>query len=95
MPTPGIFDFDETQIADWDPELMERGLREHPVIYLNHLEIACRFDEAAKRARDWDSTLPPGDTQMAVIARHNADLAAYLRKGYYLPGGDHMHRQEP
>jgi hypothetical protein len=79
-----LFGFDRSQIPDWDPADAERARRDHPDLYRNHLTIALMLDGRIAR-------LQPADDQYfrGMVVAH-AEIAAWLRKGELLPGGQ-MH----
>ncbi|WP_020111604.1 hypothetical protein [Rhodococcus sp. 114MFTsu3.1] len=84
MPTPSFFNFDTDELASYDQTTVDQALRDHPAIYLNHLEIAEHLDAWAE-AIDKDHTQPPnsdGAYQTAI-----REIAAHLRQADYVPGG--------
>jgi hypothetical protein len=83
MPTPNLFDFDTDRLAGYDPVRVDRALREHSAIYVNHLQVAQwlqgwaeRLDEQADSRRD--------DTDFIRALR---EVAAHLRQADLVPGG--------
>ena len=84
MALPSYFSFDEAQLASYDQSPVNKALREHPAIYLNHLELAEHLDAWAA-ALDKDHTSPPGtgDAYQTAIR----EVAAHLRQADYVPGG--------
>lgn len=91
MPTPEIFDFDPDQLADYNPDKIDRILIEQPALYMNHLRIA-------RSIRGWASRL---DTRNAAdkdfergYSRALREVAAHLRQGDYVEGGEMIINQE-
>jgi hypothetical protein len=79
-----LLDFDASEIADWIPGTKRRLLTEQPELYRSHLAIA-------RSVRRWSSRLAGGfeETQYGKgYTRAVQDVAAHLRRGSFLPGGD-------
>ena len=91
MPTPRIFDFDENDLALYEPEEIDRILETHPAIYINHLGMA-RFLEKWADRLDADRTMPAQEREPAY-AEALRTVAAHLRQGDFVPGG-HMTSSE-
>lgn len=84
MPAPSFFNFDESELDSFNGEVVDKALRDHPAIYINHLEIAEHLDAWADSI-DKDHTEPPdsnGAYQTAI-----REIAAHLRQADYVPGG--------
>ncbi|MEU9981743.1 hypothetical protein [Streptomyces sp. NPDC050856] len=81
-----LLDFDTGALDDWDEARARAALGgEDGALYRNHLHIALHLDrwaEAEGRRTDTDARYRAGYTQAL------ADMAAFLRQTYYLPGGD-------
>ncbi|AMY53431.1 hypothetical protein [Rhodococcoides fascians] len=84
MALPSYLNFDESELASYDQRAVDKALREHPAIYLNHLEIAEHLDAWAA-AVDRDHTSPPGAGGAYQTAIR--EIAAHLRQADYVPGG--------
>ena len=86
MPTPEIFDFDESRLALYIPEDMNEQLKSQPSLFVNHLRIAKHLDGWADRQEK--------ETQLGEKYEHFTaalrEVAAHLRQGDYLEGGAFM-----
>ena len=89
MPTPHIFDFDETGLPNYQPEKIDKILIEQPALYANHLRIAHHLD-------GWATSLETGklsttgidnDQSQQGFIRALREVAAHLRQGNYVEGG--------
>ncbi|WP_037219204.1 hypothetical protein [Rhodococcus sp. JG-3] len=87
MPSPTYFDFDTTNLEDYDPERVATALREHPAIYLNHLELAQHLTNWADRL---DVDIPKKDEDGIAYTDALREVAAHLRQADYIPGGDQL-----
>ena len=83
MPTPDMFDFDTYRLADYDPARVRKALREHPAIYVNHLEVAQWIEGWAERLEPYggDSS---DDSDFVKALR---EVIAHLRQADLVPGG--------
>ncbi|WP_255790624.1 hypothetical protein [Mycobacteroides abscessus] len=91
MPTPDIFDFDPEHLAVYDQDVIDKILIEQPALYLNHLRIA-------RSIRGWASRLNESNTgdkdfQRGYV-RALREVAAHLRQGDYVEGGQMIINQE-
>lgn len=84
MPTPDIFDFDPEKLADYDTEKIDKILVEQPALYLNHLRIALSISGWASRVRE----VSPTDAYQRGYAKALREVAAHLRQGDYVEGGE-------
>lgn len=85
MPTPHILDFDDSELADFDPARLNQALTDHPAVMLNHLRIAVSLD-------DWASNLERDETNLDEdfergFVKALREVAAHLRQSDYVPGG--------
>lgn len=81
-PVPSRFEFEATTL--YDPTKAKRALDEHPALYTNHLAIAERLQQWAKKVDD------PGNPQIHGFADALYDVAAHLRQADYLPGSPEL-----
>lgn len=82
MPTPEIFNFTTENLADYDEERIAQTLRDHPEVYVNHLEIAAWIEGWAQRlARD--SVHSPDDDFVKGLR----EIMAHLRQADFVPNG--------
>jgi hypothetical protein len=89
MPTPHIFDFDETLLANYQPEKIDKLLIEQPTVYVNHLRIAHNLDAQAERLKSGTFSKPEGfenDEYQKGYAQALRGIAAHLRQGNYVEG---------
>jgi hypothetical protein len=86
MPTPDMFDFDTYRLADYDPARVRKALREHPAIYVNHLEVAQWIEGWAERLEPYG-----GDSS------DDSDFVKALREviAPSSPGGPRARRAAP
>ena len=61
MALPSYFSFDEAQLASYDQSTVNKALREHPAIYLNHLELAEHLDAYQTAIREVAAHLRQAD----------------------------------
>ena len=89
MPTPHIFDFDETGLANYRPEKIDKILIEQPALYANHLRIAQLLDGWATRLETGklSTTGIDNDQSQQGFIRALREVAAHLRQGNYVEGG--------
>jgi hypothetical protein len=91
VPTPHIFDFDETELMNYQPEMIDQLLVEQPALYVNQLRIAHNLDR-------WADNLETGkfsigdldDKYQQGYARALHEVAAHLWQGNYVEGGYQM-----
>jgi len=84
-----LLNFDRSELLFWSQEEEDGRLAEHHDLFVNHLLVA-------KHLEFWASNLRlqhPGRFQNWVEPL--LELAAHLRLGHYLPGGDFYDMQEP
>jgi hypothetical protein len=90
-----LLDFDR-DIFDWSEEHAVRMLAEHHDLYLNHLLVAKHLEFWAssldERKEAGDPNHPDLDKGFILALE---ELAASLRLGRYLPGGDFYAIHEP
>lgn len=81
MPNPDYFDFPTENLSGFDQDRFVAALRDHPAIFLNHLEIAAWLDgwieRLVERREDED-----GDFVKAL-----REVRAHLRQADFVPGG--------
>ncbi len=77
--------FDHAGMADSTPEKALRLLDEQPELYRNHLVQARFLDGWALRMFDVKPEMTEDRFKGWQLALEN--VAAYLRQGYFLPGG--------
>ena len=85
MPTPHIFDFDPSNLADFNAARLNRALTEHPAIMLNHLRIATALSGWADRLEEDETGFGQKHDEGYVSALR--EVTAHLRQGDYLPDG--------
>ena len=83
MPKPHVFDFDAEQLADYDPERIDRHLTEHPDLYLNHLAIA-KFLEGW-RDRMNEQRAGRNKEEDSGVNYALGEVIAHLRQGDFIP----------
>ncbi|KAB7761769.1 hypothetical protein [Mycolicibacterium mucogenicum] len=92
MPTPDIFDFDAEQLACYDQDRIDTILVEQPALYVNHLRIARSLRGWASRMkRDTPSI---GDEFRKGYVQALREVAAHLRQGDYVEGGEMIINQQ-
>jgi len=89
MPTPDVFDFDDSELMDYNSETIDKVLIEQPALYINHLRIARSLDAWAKRLETGDLSTGPFDEDkyQQGWARALQEIAAHLRQAEYVEGG--------
>ncbi|ARV80832.1 MULTISPECIES: hypothetical protein [Mycobacterium] len=85
MPAPDIFNFDDSNLATYDPKKINRVLSEQPALYINHLRIARSIAGWADRL-DADATTSGAEFQRGY-AKALREIAAHLRQADYVEGG--------
>jgi hypothetical protein len=84
MDSDELFNFDRSQIGQWDEEHARRLLSEQPELYRNHLRIANSIDVYVARSDE----SPYGDPKwFEGFTRAFREVAAWLRKGDFVEGG--------
>ena len=83
MPTPDLFDFDTERLADYDPARVREALREHPAVYVNHLQVAQWIQGWAERLEEGSNQIHD-HTQFAKALR---EVSAHLRQADLVPDG--------
>ncbi|MDQ3715667.1 MAG: hypothetical protein M3381_06510 [Actinomycetota bacterium] len=84
MPTPDLFAFDVDRLADYDPERVRQALRQHPAVYVNHLQIAQWLQQWAEGL---DDSSQGGIHDHAQAASGIREAAAHLRQADLVPDG--------
>jgi len=89
MPTPNVFDFDDSELMNYDSETIDRVLIEQPALYMNHLRIARSLDAQAGRLETGRFSTGPFDEDkyQQGWARALREVAAHLRQAEYIEGG--------
>ena len=90
MPTPHIFGFNETLLANYQPENIDKILIEQPTVYVNHLRVAHNLDAQADRLAEGKFSGPGGfesDKYQQGYAQALREISAHLRQGNYVEGG--------
>lgn len=77
-----LFDFETSQLADWDDERAQEALRDHPDVYRSHLLIARWAEGWADRLVESPDDEDYGDYVAALM-----EVAAHLRQADFVPGG--------
>ncbi len=88
LPDEVLFDFDTTELADWDPERSAQLLTEQPDLYRHHLTLAQGIEGWARRndMRRSENVLEDTDFNQG-FDRALLEIAAHLRQGDMMPGG--------
>lgn len=89
MPTPEIFDFDESELAIFSTEDMNMQLETQPALFVNHLRIAKHLNKWADRLAEEPLDGKPHDEFVEGLRT----VAAHLRQGDYLEGGTFLSEQ--
>ena len=84
MPTPDLFDFDTNRLADYDPARVRRALREHPAVYVSHLQVAQWIEGWAERLEERSASELHDHRGSGQALR---EVAAHLRQADLVPGG--------
>ena len=82
MPTPNVFDFEDSNLASYDPKKIDEVLIEQPALYTNHLRIA-------RSIAGWADRLESGrytEFQKGYV-KALREVAAHLRQADYVEGG--------
>jgi hypothetical protein len=92
VPTPHIFDFDETELANYQPEKIDKILIEQPALYANHLRIAHNLAGWATKLETPEFSVTGIDNEESRRGFIQAlrEVAARLRQGHYVEGGPLM-----
>ena len=86
MPTPNIFDFDDKDLVNYEPEEIDKVLIEQPALYINHLRIARSVDKWAGRLESSPEAGFSEEYQKGYV-RALREIAAHLRQADYVEGG--------
>jgi hypothetical protein len=89
VPTPHIFDFDETGLPNYQPEKIHKILIEQPALYAKHLWIAHHLDGWVTRLETGklSTTGIDNDQSQQGFIRALREVPAHLRQGNYVEGG--------
>jgi hypothetical protein len=84
-----LFDFNAALMEDYDDEKAHADLEEYGDAFRFQLVAALHMDAWVERLQDPDSRASRGMDEIEVRGWITAlkNLAAFLRQGYYLPGG--------
>ena len=82
-----LLDFDEARLANYDPVKAERSLAEHGDAFRYQL-VAARWIEQWATELEKPGPDRPTDRYFDGMAYSLRDVAAHLRQGDYLPGGE-------
>ena len=84
-----LFDFNAALMEDYDDAKAHADLETYGDAFRFQLVAALDLDDWAERLEDPDSPLTRTLDELEIRGWVNAtrQLAAYLRQGYYLPGG--------
>jgi hypothetical protein len=85
MPAPNVFDFDENNLATYDPDKIDEVLIEQPALYVNHLRIARSIAGWADRLESSAAAVSEEFRNGYVKALR--EIAAHLRQADYVEGG--------
>jgi len=89
MPTPDVFDFDDSELMNYDSETIDKVLIEQPALYMNHLRLARSLDAQASRLETghFSTGTFDEDKYQQGWARALREVAAHLRQAEYVEGG--------
>jgi len=91
-----LLNFDRSQIFDWDQKRQDELLAgDHRELYLNHLLIAKNLEAWAARMLEGPMASRGNPVRNKGYVQALDDIAAFLRKGYYVPGGTFSRIDEP
>ncbi|ROR89337.1 hypothetical protein [Nocardioides aurantiacus] len=82
MPTPEIFKFTTDNLSDYNEVRIAQTLRDHPAVYVNHLEIAAWIEGWTERLRERSDE---GSNEDYIKALR--EVMAHLRQGDFVPNG--------
>ncbi|MHA3701486.1 hypothetical protein ACXR2U_04830 [Jatrophihabitans sp. YIM 134969] len=90
MTAPDYFTFDTSNLADYNPARVATAFRDHPAVYVNHLQVAAWV-------RGWADRLVEGGNHEEDddFVRALREIVAHLRQADLLPGGPLLEEFDP
>jgi hypothetical protein len=80
-----LFDFDKSELPDWDEERSDRAASEYPDLYWNHLTLAKWIEMYNGKLEE--SFTSVGSEYPSVCREALLNIAAWFRQGDFLAGG--------